>query len=318
MEESMPNVAAPMGVTFTKRRAKARANIRKGQATAPSSTSDDSPDYSSSENASRSRIKRRKKNTGVVMSSSNDDTRNTDNLATNLNADCNVSITCANDAMKQNSQSNADSKTAQIPSKAYKGLANHASFIHKPASAPTGSFGPTKAPSSIRTTTITDFAPDVCKDYKQTGFCGFGDTCKFAHDRSDFKQGWQLDREWENMTKSKKVGGRVVANINKNKMAEEDEDTDSIPEDIPFACIICKRPYRNPIVTRCGHYFCESCALRRYRKDPSCAACGSGTNGVFNSSQRLKMLLEKKTERVAKNMRKAVEAGEEIGRENDK
>jgi RING finger protein 113A len=120
------------------------------------------------------------------------------------------------------------------------------------------------------------------------------------------------------MSKSKKVGGRVVANINKSKMAEAEEDADSTPDDIPFACIICKRPYRNPIITRCGHSFCEACALGRYRKDPSCAACGSGTNGVFNSSQRLKVLLEKKTERAAQNMRKAVEAGEEIGRENDK
>jgi RING finger protein 113A len=23
------------------------------------------------------------------------------------------------------------------------------------------------------------------------------DTCKFLHDRSDYKTGWQLEREWE-------------------------------------------------------------------------------------------------------------------------
>jgi RING finger protein 113A len=39
--------------------------------------------------------------------------------------------------------------------------------------------------------------------------------------------------------------------------------------------------------------------LKRYRKDPNCAACGSGTNGVFNSAKRLKKLLEKKREREA-------------------
>jgi RING finger protein 113A len=70
-------------------------------------------------------------------------------------------------------------------------------------------------------------------------------------------------------------------------------------ENIPFACIICKESYKNPIITRCGHYFCESCALKRYRKDPSCAACGAGTNGVFNSAKNLKKLLDKKRERAA-------------------
>lgn len=58
----------------------------------------------------------------------------------------------------------------------YKGAAQYGSQL------PTGSskFGPIKGPSaSIRTITLTDFQPDVCKDYKETGFCGFGDTCKF-------------------------------------------------------------------------------------------------------------------------------------------
>jgi len=60
--------------------------------------------------------------------------------------------------------------------KLYKGAAQYSSQL------PTGSskFGPIKGPSaSIRTITLTDFQPDVCKDYKETGFCGFGDTCKF-------------------------------------------------------------------------------------------------------------------------------------------
>ena len=73
-----------------------------------------------------------------------------------------------------------------------------------------------------------DYQPDICKDYKETGYCGFGgeqprksltvrqksfsgpakilmavkkkcfsDSCKFLHDRGDYKSGWQLDREFE-------------------------------------------------------------------------------------------------------------------------
>ena len=122
-------------------------------------------------------------------------------------------------------------------------------------------------------------------------------SCKFLHDRGDYKQGWQLDRDWETVTKGRKIAGTVVAGANKSKSEEVDEDEEAMLENIPFACVICKGDYKAPIVTKCGHYFCESCALARYRKDPNCAACGSGTNGVFNSAKKLKKLLERKRER---------------------
>ena len=43
--------------------------------------------------------------------------------------------------------------------------------------------------SSIR----VDYKPGICKDFRDTGFCGFGDNCLFLHDRSDLYQGWELD-----------------------------------------------------------------------------------------------------------------------------
>ncbi|XP_053205915.1 E3 ubiquitin-protein ligase RNF113A-like [Panonychus citri] len=52
--------------------------------------------------------------------------------------------------------------------------------------------GPMKAPSNIRPTIRWDYQPDICKDFKETGFCGFGDSCIFLHDRTDYKAGWQL------------------------------------------------------------------------------------------------------------------------------
>lgn len=63
----------------------------------------------------------------------------------------------------------------------YKGLQSYTSHIKKkPDSAQSDKFkaGPVRAPTNIRQITITDFQPDVCKDYKETGWCGFGDTCK--------------------------------------------------------------------------------------------------------------------------------------------
>lgn len=55
-----------------------------------------------------------------------------------------------------------------------------------------------RAPAHLRATVRWDYQPDVCKDYKETGFCGFGDSCKFMHDRGDYKHGWQLEREETN------------------------------------------------------------------------------------------------------------------------
>lgn len=128
-----------------------------------------------------------------------------------------------------------------------------------------------------------------------------GDSCKFLHAREDYKQGWQLDQEWENVTKGKKnIRSTTVASADKDKAQEEDDKKEDVTlESIPFVCIICKESYKAPIVTRCGRYFCERCALKRYRRDPSCAACVSGTNGIFNSANQLKKLLDKKGERGA-------------------
>lgn len=37
--------------------------------------------------------------------------------------------------------------------------------------------GPIRAPEHLRATVRWDYQPDICKDYKETGFCGFGGEC---------------------------------------------------------------------------------------------------------------------------------------------
>jgi RING finger protein 113A len=327
-----PQAAAPVAI-FKKRSAKGKSNFRKRAATPPPASDSYDSAYSSSEDESGRKIKRRKKNTGVVTASSrNNASSNTDLTASKYSADRSTTIKSSNDATKQsnwydeNATDALSSKNllgstradAEPADGTYKGLANATSFIQKNPDAPKRVVGPVKAPTNIRTITVTDFAPDVCKDYKQTGFCGFGDSCKFLHAREDYKQGWQLDKEWENVTKGKKVtGGTKVASANRDAVDGDDSDDDAALEGIPFACIICREAYKDPIITKCGHYFCESCALKRYRKDPSCAVCGAGTNGVFNVAKGLKKLLDRKREKAAKRRQKAIEAGEEVSDEEE-
>lgn len=54
--------------------------------------------------------------------------------------------------------------------------------------------GPLRANVYARVSCRFDYQPDICKDYKETGFCGYGDACKFVHDRSDYKGGWEIEK----------------------------------------------------------------------------------------------------------------------------
>jgi RING finger protein 113A len=180
--------------------------------------------------------------------------------------------------------------------------------------------GPLKATTFVRTTARFDYQPDICKDYKETGFCGFGDTCIYLHDRGDTKSGWQMEQEYEEKKRKEeeRKGREMERFMNsmmcgevgdgsavKNKSAdgggdddgfggnnEEDRNAKSgIDDGIPYACHICRGPFQNPVVTTCGHYFCESCMQSRIREAGSdstaCPICQKDTHGVLNHPQKL-------------------------------
>ncbi|KAJ9622690.1 RNA-splicing factor [Taxawa tesnikishii (nom. ined.)] len=294
-------------VVFKKRAGK-NVNLKKRPATPPAESDSE---YSSEEEGVR--VKRRRKGgltSALATKGPHDLSKNTA-----FAADRSTNITQTDDATRQsnwyeNDAADPSRRTASItasttadngPSDTYKGAASYSNFIQKNPNKEQKSVGPVKAATNIRTITVTDFAPDVCKDYKQTGFCGFGDSCKFLHAREDYKQGWQLDKEWENVTKGKK--------------SKEPHKL----ENIPFACIICKEPYKNPVVTKCGHYFCEGCALARYKQKggKACAACGADTGGTFKMAKNLRKLLDKKRERVRLRREKAREEGLEVSSDEE-
>lgn len=161
----------------------------------------------------------------------------------------------------------------------YRGQNAYRSHLKKSKEVPKAMrVGPQRGTSTIRTVTIVDYQPDVCKDYKETGYCGFGDTCKFLHDRGTYLAGWQLDKLAETP----------------RKHVEDASESDSDDEDIPFACLICRKPYTDPVATRCGHYYCSACAIKRYAKTPKCLACGAPTGGIFNRADKIIDKLNKK------------------------
>lgn len=129
--------------------------------------------------------------------------------------------------------------------KIYRGLNNYAQYYKKKDTAAGNASsgmvrkGPIRAPANLRATVRWDYQPDICKDYKETGFCGFGDSCKFLHDRSDYKLGWQLERE--------------AASGEYNNSGDEDDkkyEIDSDEDNLPFKCFICRETFTDPVVTK--------------------------------------------------------------------
>jgi RING finger protein 113A len=146
----------------------------------------------------------------------------------------------------------------------------------------TGSHGPLRANVYVRSSARFDYQPDICKDYKETGFCSYGDSCKFMHDRGDYKAGWELDREWEEEQKRKREA--LLKGWDPDKGDLEDEEQEAVDE-LPIACWTCRKPWeecKDPVVTRCKHYFCEKCALGSMRCGGRCGVCNEPTKGIFN------------------------------------
>lgn len=168
--------------------------------------------------------------------------------------------------------------------------------------------GPIRAATHVRVTARFDYQPDICKDYKETGFCGYGDTCIYLHDRGDTLSGWQLEKQWEQQQKLKKeqqekemndfaATGSTSQPRTDTKRASELSISSSMDDGIPFACYLCRKPFVNPVGTKCLHYFCESCIMDYVRNNDNaaniingtmkCPICSVNTGNVFNEPTKL-------------------------------
>ena len=159
-----------------------------------------------------------------------------------------------------------------------------------------GAHGPLRANVYVRSSARFDYQPDLCKDYKETGFCSYGDSCKFMHDRGDYKSGWELEREWEEEQKRKREALLKGWDPDKGDVEEEEEEED----ELPIACWACRLPWeecKDPVVTRCKHYFCEKCALAGSTKGGGrCGVCNEPTKGIFNVAHDIIKRMKKQQE----------------------
>lgn len=201
----------------------------------------------------------------------------------------------------------------------YRGQAGYMRYANRgegaiSASKYTGLLGPTRNTlSNVRSTMRVEYwnassgtDGGVCKDYKETGYCGFGDSCIYLHDRSDYKQGYQLEAEWEAKMKAiedrkrkrwersmqkrattKEHGEDLAPNVSES----DSDDTGTSDEELPTSCPGCHKSWESctsiPIQTVCGHYFCEDCAMANFARTPKCLTCDAPTNGIFNSCEAL-------------------------------
>lgn len=118
-----------------------------------------------------------------------------------------------------------------------------------------GTLGPTKHSSYMKSSSRIDYNPELCKDYFETGHCAFGDTCIFIHDRTDYANGHQLEKDWNDKQRKlhQKLMGKKFGEV--NEYSDEDDNISAKLEEIddeglPLKCKICNDYLKEPIITK--------------------------------------------------------------------
>ncbi|KRX05385.1 hypothetical protein PPERSA_00686 [Pseudocohnilembus persalinus] len=170
-----------------------------------------------------------------------------------------------------------------------------------------GTMGPMFQQSNVKMTSTIDYNPELCKDYKETGRCNFGDTCLYIHDRTDYKSGWEQEQDHRKKLRQKQLNGGHAEESTDEEDMEYAEKLDTLK--VPVYCPICDERFKEPIMTQCKHFFCESCALQHYSKSPQCFTCGQKTNGAFQDADKeiAKIRTQKRlTQKLRNQYRKSV------------
>lgn len=126
-----------------------------------------------------------------------------------------------------------------------------------------------------------DYNPSICKDFHDSGYCSWGDTCIYAHDRTDYKRGWEIDKEWDEQQttiKNKHIQVFLSKQLGMNNESTKDDGK----------CGICQLRAVNGVSTECEHLFCERCIVDHYRSAKRCPVCAKTIRGVFTDARQTK------------------------------
>lgn len=158
--------------------------------------------------------------------------------------------------------------------------------------------GPVRSFNTIKHTNTIDYNPSRCKDFFEAGYCVFGNSCIFIHDRNDYKFGWEEERDWEQKQKRKmerrqrRLEAAEEGREDEVSLSTEDEEVDANEEPAKYGhidpkCTICGGQYVNPTLIDCGHVFCDRCAQQQYMSTGKCSKCGKKNQGIFNSGAKI-------------------------------
>ena len=150
--------------------------------------------------------------------------------------------------------------------------------------------------TQIKRTTTIDYQPDLCKDYYETGYCGYGDNCRFIHDRSITKTSLQLDKEYDEKLKreASKKAEELYEECKKEQKEEEMKKNMNEEMELKKKCIQCKKEFNDnntPMTMKCNHWICRNCCIGC----KNCIRCGNSTGGVFKAVKKWKDLLNDKS-----------------------
>ena len=162
-----------------------------------------------------------------------------------------------------------------------------------------GKFGPVRSLNTAQHSNGIDYNPSRCKDFHESGYCAFGDSCIFIHDRGDYKSGYELDKEWDQKMRAKEERRKRRAQKQQSgvELDSEEDSTDSeeledyeeemVYKEIDEQCLLCGQDYKLPTLLPCGHIFCDKCAISNYKSHRTCFKCGKITDGIFNDGTKL-------------------------------